>query len=101
MVDKNKRYIKNAHNYEPFQKKKSENIYDRYRNGRRGITPNNNNYHYINENFKERNINNIKVRYGGIFSTLDRFIDTNSNSEYAKKALSHRNNSKKLANISK
>ena len=50
---------------------------------------------------KREDNNNIKVRYGGIFSTLDRFIDTNSNSEYAKKALSHRNNSKKLANISK
>ena len=58
MVNKNKIYIKNAHNYEPFQKKKSDNIYDRYRNGRRGITPNNN-YHYKVENFKERNINNI------------------------------------------
>lgn len=49
----------------------------------------------------KREDTNIKVRYGGIFSTLDRFIDTNSMTEYGKKTQTHRNNSKKLTNISK
>ena len=48
---------------------------------------------------KEDNI--IKVRYGGIFCTLERYIDNNSNNEYSKKTLSYRKNSKKLMNKSK
>jgi hypothetical protein len=48
---------------------------------------------------KEDNI--IKVRYGGIFCTLEKYIETNSSNEYAKKTLSYRKNSKKLTNKSK
>ena len=48
---------------------------------------------------KEDNI--IKVRYGGIFCTLEKYIETNSSNEYAKKTLSYRKNSKKFTNKTK
>ena len=49
----------------------------------------------------KREDNNIKVRVGGIFFSLDKFIESNSSNEYVKKNLKVKSQSKRLTNKSK
>ena len=85
MVDENKKnYINYANNYDIYQKKQSENIYDRY-NRKRGATPNNNNYHYDDGNFYGRNNNDINmVRNIGYNNDNRRNIPGSAQSHYRK-----------------
>ena len=85
MVDENKNnYINYANNYDIYQKKQSENIYDRY-NRKRGATPNNNNYHYDDGNFYGRNNNDINmVRNIGYNNDNRRNIPGSAQSHYRK-----------------
>ena len=87
MVDENKKYLNNYDNR--FQNKKPEipgKVYDRYGgNGRRGISPynNNNNYHFGDEDFKVRNNNNnINVERHISYNEYGRNIPGSAQSHY-------------------
>ena len=82
MIDENKKYLNNYDNR--FQNKKPipGKVYDRYGNGRRGISPNiNNNYHFGDEDFKVRN-NNINVEKHISYNEYGRNIPGSAQSHY-------------------
>ena len=86
MVDENKKYLNNMNKYDIFMNKKPDTpgkMYDRYRNGRRGVTPFNNNYHFENEVFKDRN-NNINVQRNISYNEYGRNIPGSAQSHYRK-----------------
>ena len=87
MVDENQKYLNNANKYGRFQKQRADTpgkVYDRYGNGRRGITPNNN-YHYEDEGFRGRkNNNNINVERHVSYNNYGRNIPGSAQSHYRK-----------------
>ena len=87
MVDENQKYINDANKYGKFQKPRADTpgkVYDRYGNGRRGITPNNN-YHYEDEGIRGRkNNNNINVERHISYNNYGRNIPGSAQSHYRK-----------------
>lgn len=83
MIDENKKYLR----YDRYQNKKPETpgkVYNRYGSGRRGVTPNNNqyNYHYDNEDFKGRNNSNINDERNIVYNQYGRNIPGSAQSHY-------------------
>lgn len=83
MIDENKKYLR----YDRYQNKKPETpgkVYNRYGSGRRGVTPNNNqyNFHYDNEDFKGRNNSNINDERNIVYNQYGRNIPGSAQSHY-------------------
>lgn len=86
MIDENKKYLNNMNKYDRFQNKKPDTpgkMYDRYGNGRRGVTPFNNNYHFEDEVYKDRK-NNINVQRHISYNEYGRNIPGSAQSHYRK-----------------
>ena len=84
MVDENKKYLMNK--YDRFQNKRPDTpgkMMDRYGNGRRGVSPYNNYYHFEGEAFKERN-NNINLQRHISYNEYGRNIPGSAQSHYRK-----------------
>ena len=86
MIDENKKYLNNMNKYDRFQNKKPDTpgkMYDRYGNGRRGVTPFNNNYHFEDEIYKDRK-NNINMQRHISYNEYGRNIPGSAQSHYRK-----------------
>ena len=77
----------NYNKYDRFYNKKSGTpgkMYDKYGNGRRGVTPFNNNYNFEDENFKGKNNSNINEDNNIIYNRYERNIPGSAQSHYRK-----------------
>ena len=81
MIDENKKYLNNYNNRFQNRKPIPGKVYDRYANGRRGITPNNN-YHFGDEDYNARNNNNINVERHISYNEYGRNIPGSAQSHY-------------------
>ena len=98
MIDESKKYMR----YDRFQNKRPDtpgNVYDRYGNGRRGVTPTpvNNNYHYGNDDFKVINSNSNIERNAG-YNEYGRNIPGSAQSHYRRYGNNNQNQNQNQIN---
>lgn len=83
MMEENKKYLNKGNQYNRFQNRKAETPgkkYNRFGNPRKGGIPYNNNYHYENEDIKNRN--NINIQRNKNYNEYRRNIPGSAQSHY-------------------